>query len=102
MNKKTEEKSSLKIMSELVLLVKPMLGIVCLAVLLGVAGFFCATAIPVAGALCLLSVMGYPIGISLRALFLLMAVFAVARDAPLWRTGIESLYRLQAVGDDSQ
>mgnify|MGYP005944723189 FL=1 len=79
MNEKNKEKNSLKIMSDLVLLVKPMLGIVCLAVLLGVAGFFCATAIPVAGALCLLSVMGYPIGISLRALFLLMAVFAVAR-----------------------
>ena len=79
MNEKNEKKSSLKIMSELVLLVKPMLGIVCLAVLLGVAGFLCATAIPVAGALCLLLVMGYPIGISLRALFLLMAVFAVAR-----------------------
>ncbi len=79
MNEKNEKKSSLKIMSELVLLVKPMLSIVCLAVLLGVAGFFCATAIPVAGALCLLSVMDYHIGISLRALFLLMAVFAVAR-----------------------
>lgn len=36
MNKKTEKKNSLKIMSELVLLVKPMLGIVCLAVLVGV------------------------------------------------------------------
>ena len=91
MNEKTEEKNSLKIMSELLLLVKPMLGIVCLAVLLGVAGFFCATAVPVAGALCLLSMMGYPISIC-----------SGKRTAPLWRTGIESLYRLQAVGDDSQ
>ena len=74
-----ERRSSLKIMSELIVLVKPMLGIVLIAILLGVAGFLCATAIPVTGALSMMHIMGYPMSVSLKTLFILMVIFALAR-----------------------
>ncbi len=45
------KKSSLKIMTQLIILVKPMLFIIVAAVILGVLGFLCAASIPVLGAL---------------------------------------------------
>ncbi len=49
------KQSGLRIMSRLIVLVKPLSGFMCLAVLLGVIGFLCAIQITVAGSLTLLT-----------------------------------------------
>ncbi|MDR1060052.1 MAG: ABC transporter ATP-binding protein/permease, partial [Clostridiales bacterium] len=48
----------MKIMGKLILLVKPLSGVMCLAILLGVLGSLCAMAIPVIGAFAILSAAG--------------------------------------------
>lgn len=49
------KQSGLRIMSRLIVLVKPLSGFMCLAVLLGVLGFLCAIQITVAGSLTMLT-----------------------------------------------
>lgn len=74
-----KRRSSIQIMSKLIVLVRPMLGRILLAILLGVAGFLCAAAVPVTGVLCLLYWMGYPLRIAIHTLCVWMLFFAIAR-----------------------
>lgn len=73
------KKSSLKIMAQLIVLVKPMLFIIILAVILGVLGFLSATSIPVLGTLGIVNLAGADTIITLKQICILMAVSAVLR-----------------------
>ncbi len=73
------KKSSLKIMAQLIVLVKPMLLIIIIAVILGVLGFLCATSIPLLGALGIVNLAGGNTIITLKQISILMAVFAILR-----------------------
>lgn len=73
------KKSNLKIMAQLIVLVKPMLFIIALAVILGVLGFLCAASIPVLGALAVAKLSGANMLITLKQICILMAVTAVLR-----------------------
>jgi ATP-binding cassette subfamily C protein len=75
------KKSNLKIMSQLVVLVKPMLAIIVIAVILGILGFLCAAAIPVLGTLGVIKIFGANISLSLKSICLLMLLSAVLRGA---------------------
>lgn len=73
------KKSSLKIMAQLIVLVKSMLFIIIIAIVLGVLGFLCAAAIPVLGALGIVGLTGVKTIITLKQICILMAVCAVMR-----------------------
>lgn len=60
------KQSGLRIMSRLIVLVKPLSGFMCLAVLLGVLGFLCAIQITVAGSLTLLTAAKISGGIAIK------------------------------------
>ncbi len=73
------KKNSLKIMTQLIVLVKPMLFIIIIAIILGVLGFLCATLIPVLGALGILKLTGTDTVITLNQICILMVVSAILR-----------------------
>lgn len=73
------EQSGLKIMSRLIVLVKPLAGYMCLAVLLGVLGFLCAIQITVTGLLVLLTAADLSGGIAIKTGCICIIVFAVLR-----------------------
>lgn len=81
-------KSSFKIMSGLIVLVKPLLHFMLLAITLGVLGFLCAIFIPVTGAAALLSGAGFDVGISLKTLFITLVIFGLLRG--IFRYGEQS------------
>ena len=68
-----------KIMSAMLALVKPLWMWMVLAVLLGVAGFFCSILITVMGTYGLLSLLGLSAPLSLSVLFALLALFGIGR-----------------------
>lgn len=72
-------RSGLSVMLGLVGLVKPLMGFMCLAVLMGSAGNLCATFITVAGGSGLLGAMGSHDGLPLKTAAILMVAFAVVR-----------------------
>ena len=72
-------RSGLSVMLGLVGLVKPLMGFMCLAVLMGSAGNLCATFITVAGGSGLLGAMGSHDGLPLKTATILMVAFAVVR-----------------------
>lgn len=82
------KRSSFKIMAGLIVLVKPLLHFMLLAITLGVLGFLCAIFIPVTGAAALLSAAGFDIGITLKTLFICLAVFGILRG--IFRYGEQS------------
>ena len=86
-------------MAKLVGLVRPLTGYMSLAVLLGLLGHLCATAITVLGGFALLRVLGMEQHLPLSVLFLLIGPLcpAAGRTA-LWGTDLQPLYRLQAAG----
>ncbi len=73
------KKSNIEIMARLIVLAKPMLFIIVIAILLGVLGFLCASSIPVLGAVAIAKILGNSIGISLKGIFILMAITALLR-----------------------
>lgn len=72
-------RSGFSVMLGLVGLVKPLMGFMCLAVLMGSAGNLCATFITVAGGSGLLGAMGSHDGLPLKTAAILMVAFAVVR-----------------------
>lgn len=72
-------RSGLSVMLGLVGLVKPLMGFMCLAVLMGSAGNLCATFITVAGGSGLLGAMGSHSGLPLKTAAVMMVAFAVVR-----------------------
>lgn len=73
------KKSNIEIMARLIVLAKPMLFIIVIAILLGVLGFLCASSIPILGAVAIAKILGNSIGISLKDIFILMAITALLR-----------------------
>lgn len=73
------KQSGLRIMSRLIVLVKPLSGFMCLAVLLGVLGFLCAIQITVAGSLTLLTAAKISGGTAIKTGCICIIIFAVLR-----------------------
>ena len=73
------KQSGLRIMSRLIVLVKPLSGFMCLAVLLGVLGFLCAIQITVAGSLTLLTAAKISGGIAIKTGCICIIIFSVLR-----------------------
>lgn len=72
-------RSGLKIMSQLIVLIKPLIHIMIIAVIFGVIGFLCAIFIPVLGAMGLMTILGYELLIPLKTIFILLVVFGILR-----------------------
>lgn len=72
-------RSNLNIMLRLVRLIKPLIGFMLLAIAMGVLGFLCSTFITVLGGYALLDVLEIGSHISLKAVFVCVIIFAVAR-----------------------
>lgn len=73
------KQSGLRIMSRLIVLVKPLSGFMCLAVLLGVLGFLCAIQITVEGSLTLLTAAKISGGTAIKTGCVCIIIFAVLR-----------------------
>lgn len=73
------KQSGLRIMSRLIVLVKPLSGFMCLAVLLGVLGFLCAIQITVAGSLTLFTAAKISGGTAIKTGCVCIIIFAVLR-----------------------
>ena len=74
-----KKRSNLKVMCSLITLVRPLIGYMILAVLMGVAGFLCATFITVLGGYAILNVMEVPASFSMSAIFGCILLFALLR-----------------------
>lgn len=74
-----KKQSAFSIMARLILLIRPLLGFMVLAVFLGVAGFICATFLTVLGAGALLAVAGFSAPATVTILLTIMAIFAAIR-----------------------
>ena len=72
-------RSGFEVMARLIGLVKPLVGFMALAILMGLAGHLCAAFITVFGGYAVLSVLGFGAPLGLMALFLCMGAFALLR-----------------------
>ena len=70
---------SMKIFSKLIALVRPMLGWMILAILMGVLGFLCAIFIPFFAGMGVLSILAYSTFLKIRQIILCLFLFALAR-----------------------
>ncbi|WP_206423018.1 ABC transporter ATP-binding protein [Faecalibacterium sp. An192] len=75
------KRSGIQVMAKLVGLVRPLTGYMSLAVVLGLLGHLCATAITVFGGFALLNALGVEQHLSLPMLFLLIGLCALLRGA---------------------
>ena len=91
------KQSGLRIMSRLIVLVKPLSGFMCLAVLLGVLGFLCAIQITVAGSLTLLR-KNKRRNRNKDRLYLHHNFCRSQGISALRRAGVQPLYSIQAFG----
>ena len=73
------KRNGLQVMAGLIGMVKPLMGIMCIAVLMGCIGNLMATFITVFGGYGLLNVLGVYQGMSLRTIFVCVIFFAVLR-----------------------
>lgn len=76
---KNGRRSAFAVMLGLIGMIKPLLGVMCVAILMGCAGNLAATFLTVLGGYALLSVAGLYEGMKLSVIFTLLIVFAVAR-----------------------
>ena len=74
-----KKRSNLQIMSRLVVLVKPLTGYMFLAVTLGLLGHLCAAFITIFGGYAVLKLLDFAVPMSMTAIFICTAVFAVVR-----------------------
>lgn len=74
-----KKRNNFGIMLRLVGLVKPLIGFMILAVLMGCVGFLCAEFITIFGGYAILNVLGLDTTFSLTAIFVSVIVFAIAR-----------------------
>ncbi len=74
-----KNRSNLFLCGQLIKLVKPLTGFMVLAVLLGLLGHLCAAFITILGGYGVLSLLHYPVPLTLGILFLLMGIFAFLR-----------------------
>ena len=74
-----KERGSLQVMASLVGLVRPLLGYMHLAILLGVLGFCCSIFLTIFGGFAMLNILGMGGGLSLSVLFACVFGFAILR-----------------------
>lgn len=72
-------RNGITIMGKLIGLVKPLLHVMCIAILMGVAGFLCSIFISILGGYAILDVLQYDTGISIQTIFTLLITLAVLR-----------------------
>ena len=77
--KQTKRRGGFTVMARLIGLVKPLLGFMILAILMGLAGNLCASFITILGGYTILEVLGIGAGISLGVIFTLAVLFALVR-----------------------
>ena len=77
--KEGESRNGFQVMMGLIGLVKPLLGFMCLAVLMGCVGNLMASFITILGGTALGVVLGYFPGLSLKVLFAVLLIFSVLR-----------------------
>ncbi len=73
------KRSGFNVMRRLAGLVKPLMGFMVLAILMGVAGNLCATFISVSGVAAVSKLLGFTVKWSITAIFVFMGIFAVLR-----------------------
>ena len=78
-NQNKKQRSGFAVMCGLIGMIKPLLGIMCLAILMGCAGNLMATFLTILGGYALLTVTGVYSGMRLSVIFTLLVCFAVAR-----------------------
>lgn len=76
-----KKRSGWNVMIHLIGLIKPLLGYMILAILMGLAGNLCATFITVFGGFAVLKLLHFDIPFSLTGIFILAVIFAAARGA---------------------
>ena len=76
---KDVKRTGIQVMLKLIGLVRPLIGVMALAVLLGVTGFLCAIFLNVTGAVALASVLGFDKGTALKTLFIFIVICGVLR-----------------------
>lgn len=74
-----KKRSGWNVMARLVVLVRPMVGYMLLAVAMGLAGHLCASFIPILGGYAMLDLLGQGAPITLPMLFVCVLVFALMR-----------------------
>ena len=82
-NQNKKQRSGFAVMCGLIGMIKPLLGIMCLAILMGCAGNLMATFLTILGGYALLTVTGVYSGMRLSVIFTLLVCFAVARAASI-------------------
>ena len=90
-NQNKKQRSGFAVMCGLIGMIKPLLGIMCLAILMGCAGNLMATFLTILGGYALLTVTGVYSGMRLSVACLLRGG---ARNPALRRAGEQSLYRV--------
>lgn len=78
-NQNKKQRSGFAVMCGLIGMIKPLLGIMCLAILMGCAGNLMATFLTILGGYALLTVTGVYSGMKFSVIFPLLVCFAVAR-----------------------
>lgn len=78
-NQNKKQRSGFAVMCGLIGMIKPLLGIMCLAILMGCAGNLMATFLTILGGYALLTVTGVYSGMKFSVIFTLLVCFAVAR-----------------------
>lgn len=72
-------RSGIKIMGNLIGLVKPLIHVMLVAIAMGVVGFLCSIFISILGGYAILDILNFEIGISLKTIFILLILCAVFR-----------------------
>lgn len=75
------KRSGFKVMTGLIGMVKPLMGYMLLAILLGLAGHLCAAFITIFGGIAVLDVIGIETAFSVKTIFISIGIFAVVRAA---------------------
>ncbi len=73
------KRSGFTVMARLIGLVKPLIGYMILAVIMGLVGHLCASFLTVFGGFAVLDFLGLHDGLSLRTIFICLALFALVR-----------------------
>ncbi len=73
------KRSGFKVMTRLAGLVKPLIGFMVLAIIMGVVGNLCASFITISGVTAVAGLLGFSVKWSIKAVFISMGIFAVLR-----------------------
>ena len=76
---KSNHRSPFAIVRRLIVLVKPMLPVMLAAIVMGVAGHFCATFITIFGGFAVLDLLGFATPVALKTTFVCVLLFALVR-----------------------